>query len=85
MNRSLENKRLKGCCSLPRIAGSGLQITIQTDGVDASMTTFNTNYTGNLGARTHVGPTKIRSPTRYSDMFIGVEEDTIDNMMETGR
>ena len=49
------------------------------------MTTFNTNVVGCLDTRTTVGPTKIRSPTRYSDMFVGAEEDVIDLMMEEYR
>ncbi|XP_063684824.1 uncharacterized protein LOC134819002 [Bolinopsis microptera] len=46
------------------------------------MTTFNTNVTSGLGARTTIGPTKIRSPTRYSDMFVGAQNDVIESMLE---
>ena len=46
------------------------------------MTAFNTNVTSDLGARTTVGPTKIRSPTRYSDMFVDAEEEVITSMLE---
>ena len=46
------------------------------------MTTFNTNLTSGLGARTTIGPTKIRSPTRYSDMFVGAQNDVIESMLE---
>lgn len=46
------------------------------------MTAFNTNMTSELEGRLKIGPSQIRSRTRYSDMFIGNSEDVIEAMVK---